>query len=80
MSRTTLHRLQVDADLARFIDTEVLPGTGVGAEAFWAGSPTSLRPRTARCWPSATACSRSWMPGTRLTPARSPTCRPTAHF
>jgi len=37
MSRTTLHRLQVDADLARFIDTEVLPGTGVGAEAFWAG-------------------------------------------
>lgn len=37
MSRTTLHRLQVDADLARFIDTEVLPGTGVAAEAFWAG-------------------------------------------
>ncbi|RZL32365.1 MAG: malate synthase G, partial [Rubrivivax sp.] len=32
-----LHRLQVDADLARFIDTEVLPGTGVGSEAFWAG-------------------------------------------
>ncbi|MFG6485336.1 malate synthase G [Roseateles sp. BYS78W] len=36
-ARTTLHRLQVDADLARFIDTEVLPGTGVSAEAFWAG-------------------------------------------
>ena len=36
-ARTTLHRLQVDADLARFIDTEVLPGTGVNAEAFWAG-------------------------------------------
>ena len=37
MSRTPLHRLQVDADLARFIDTEVLPGTGVAADAFWAG-------------------------------------------
>ncbi|MGM9482555.1 malate synthase G [Roseateles sp. NT4] len=37
MPRTTLHRLQVDADLARFIDTEVLPGTGIAADAFWAG-------------------------------------------
>lgn len=37
MPRTTLHRLQVDTDLARFIDTEVLPGTGVAADAFWAG-------------------------------------------
>ena len=36
-TRTTLHRLQVDTDLARFIDTEVLPGTGIAAEAFWAG-------------------------------------------
>jgi malate synthase len=37
MSRTSLHRLQVDTDLARFIDTEVLPGTGVAPDAFWAG-------------------------------------------
>ncbi|MFT7776354.1 malate synthase G [Roseateles sp.] len=37
MPRTTLHRLQVDSGLARFIDTEVLPGTGVQADAFWAG-------------------------------------------
>lgn len=36
-TRTTLHRLQVDTDLARFIDTEVLPGTGVSREVFWAG-------------------------------------------
>ncbi len=35
--RTTHHRLQVDAALARFIDTEVLPGTGVAPAAFWAG-------------------------------------------
>ena len=37
MPRTTLHRLQVDADLARFVDTEVLPGTGIAPDAFWAG-------------------------------------------
>ncbi|MDR7335232.1 malate synthase G [Roseateles asaccharophilus] len=37
MPRTTLHRLQVDADLARFIASEVLPGTGVEEDAFWAG-------------------------------------------
>ncbi|MFG6414230.1 malate synthase G [Roseateles sp. DC23W] len=37
MPRTTRHRLQVDADLARFIDTEVLPGTGIAPDAFWAG-------------------------------------------
>ncbi|WP_457418325.1 malate synthase G [Roseateles sp. P5_E7] len=36
-SRTTRHRLQVDTDLARFIDTEVLPGTGISADVFWAG-------------------------------------------
>ncbi|MCE4553687.1 malate synthase G [Pelomonas cellulosilytica] len=36
-TRTTIHRLQADAALARFIDTEVLPGTGVDREAFWAG-------------------------------------------
>jgi malate synthase len=35
--RTPLHRLQVDADLARFIDAEVLPGTGVDRDTFWAG-------------------------------------------
>ncbi|KQW45889.1 MULTISPECIES: malate synthase G [unclassified Roseateles] len=37
MPRTPLHRLQVDADLARFIDVEVLPGTGIAADTFWAG-------------------------------------------
>jgi malate synthase len=31
------HRLQVADTLARFIDDEVLPGTGVDAAAFWAG-------------------------------------------
>jgi malate synthase len=41
--RTTLHGLQVDANLARFIDEEVLPGTGVDATAFWAGFEAIVR-------------------------------------
>ena len=35
--RITRHRLQVAAPLARFIDDEVLPGTGVDPAAFWSG-------------------------------------------
>ncbi len=35
--RVTLGRLQVAANLQRFIEDEVLPGTGVEAEAFWKG-------------------------------------------
>jgi malate synthase len=36
-ARTARHRLQVATPLARFIDDEVLPGTGVDPAAFWAG-------------------------------------------
>jgi malate synthase len=36
-ARTTLHRLQVATPLVRFIDEQVLPGTGITAETFWAG-------------------------------------------
>ncbi len=35
--RTTHHRLHVASPLARFIDEEVLPGTGIAPAAFWAG-------------------------------------------
>ncbi|MGK9066049.1 malate synthase G [Stutzerimonas chloritidismutans] len=35
--RVTLGRLQVAANLQRFIEDEVLPGTGVEVEAFWKG-------------------------------------------
>ena len=35
--RVTLGRLQVAANLQRFIEDEVLPGTGVEAAAFWMG-------------------------------------------
>jgi malate synthase len=35
--RTTIHSLQVATPLVRFIEDEVLPGTGIDAAAFWAG-------------------------------------------
>ena len=35
--RTPLHRLQVATALQQFIDTQVLPGTGIDAAAFWKG-------------------------------------------
>lgn len=36
-ARTTLHRLQVATPLVRFIDDQVLPGTGITPEKFWQG-------------------------------------------
>ncbi|WP_372873770.1 malate synthase G [Pseudomonas sp.] len=35
--RVNCQRLQVAANLQRFVDDEVLPGTGLAREAFWAG-------------------------------------------
>lgn len=35
--RTSLHRLQVATVLQRFVDEQVLPGTGVDSAAFWKG-------------------------------------------
>lgn len=35
--RVNCHRLQVAANLKRFIEEEALPGTGVDAAAFWKG-------------------------------------------
>ncbi|MDT8893477.1 malate synthase G [Halomonas sp. I1] len=35
--RITRHRLQVAAELDRFINEQALPGTGVDPEAFWSG-------------------------------------------
>jgi len=36
-SRTRHHRLRVDTLLSDFIEQEALPGSGVSADAFWAG-------------------------------------------
>ncbi len=35
--RTTLHGLQIATSLHRFVDEQVLPGTGIEAAAFWQG-------------------------------------------
>ncbi|MGV8804990.1 MAG: malate synthase G [Polaromonas sp.] len=35
--RTTSHRLQVATNLYRFVEDQVLPGTGVDSDKFWAG-------------------------------------------
>ncbi len=47
---TPIHGLKVDPALARFIDEQVLPGTGVEREAFWRGFDAlvhELAPRNA---------------------------------
>jgi malate synthase len=35
--RVNCQRLQVAANLQRFVDEEVLPGSGIERDAFWAG-------------------------------------------
>ena len=42
-TRTTVHGLQVDSALHRFIESDVLPGTGVDAAAFWKGFDAIVR-------------------------------------
>ncbi|MBE0550111.1 MAG: malate synthase G [Rubrivivax sp.] len=41
--RTTIHSLQVADSLLRFIEDEVLPGTGVASAHFWAGFDAIVR-------------------------------------
>ncbi|TBR77163.1 MAG: malate synthase G [Burkholderiaceae bacterium] len=36
-ARISVHRLQVDARLHRFVNEQVLPGTGVDSATFWSG-------------------------------------------
>jgi malate synthase len=36
-SRTVCHRLHVATELYQFIETQVLPGTGISSQTFWAG-------------------------------------------
>ncbi len=35
--RTPIHRLQVDGDLYQFMESQVLPGTGIDSAGFWSG-------------------------------------------
>jgi malate synthase len=49
-ARTTVHRLQVATELFRFIEEQVLPGTGIDSARFWAGFDAivaELAPRNA---------------------------------
>ena len=41
--RTSIHSLQVDNVLVRFIADEVLPDTGIAAAHFWAGFDAIVR-------------------------------------
>ncbi len=41
--RTQRHSLQIDSRLARFIEDEVLPGTGIAVDAFWSGFDAIVR-------------------------------------
>ncbi len=36
-TRTNCHGLQVDSALHRFIEDQVLPGTGISSDSFWKG-------------------------------------------
>ena len=42
-ARTTTHDLQVDTVLYRFIEDQVLPGTGLDSSAFWLGFDAIVR-------------------------------------
>src|SRR5690606_22792342 len=42
-NRTTVHGLEVDSALKRFIDEQVLPGTGVAVDGFWSGFDAIVR-------------------------------------
>jgi malate synthase len=42
-SRTSVHGLEVDSALARFLDEQVLPTVGVDADAFWRGFAAIVR-------------------------------------
>lgn len=43
MTRTDIHGLKVDRALKRFIDEDVLPGTGVDTATFWQGFDAIVR-------------------------------------
>ncbi|MEY2654889.1 MAG: hypothetical protein RLZZ524_1917 [Pseudomonadota bacterium] len=42
-ARTSIHGLKVATELFRFIEDEVLPGTGVASASFWAGFDAIVR-------------------------------------
>ena len=78
--RITRHRLQVAADLDRFINEQALPGTGVDENAFWAGVDAlfhDLTPKNRQLLEERDTLQEKLDAWHRETPARSPICRDT---
>ena len=50
MARIKVHSLQVSEVLHRFIEEEVLPGTGVTNDAFWSGFNTIVHEQAPRTY------------------------------
>lgn len=67
MSQTiTQSRLRIDANFKRFVDEEVLPGTGLDAAAFWRNFDEivhDLAPEIVSCWQNAIAFRQRLMSG-----------------
>ena len=70
-ARTNRHGLQIARPLHELVVEQILPGTGIDAEALWRGFAAILRrPRPAqprRCWRAATSCRPRSTPGTART-------------
>jgi malate synthase len=81
--RTQVHGLQVATELYNFVNTQVLPGTGVDQDTYWKGFDAivaDLAPKNAALLAERDRLQTSSIPGTRPTPAPSPTWWPTASF
>lgn len=67
MSQTiTQGRLRINANFKRFVDEEVLPGTGLDAAAFWRNFDEivhDLAPENRQFWQNAIAFRRRLMSG-----------------
>lgn len=75
--------LRVADELARFIDEQVLPGTGVAGDAFWDGTNAifaRFSPRNRDLWPGAMRSSPTSTPGTNSARAGLSICPNTRHF
>ena len=70
-TRINRHGLQIAQPLHDLVVDEILPGTGIDADALWrgfAGIVRDLAPaQPRRCWRAATSCRRRSTPGTART-------------
>ena len=72
--RTQVRSLQVATNLYKFIETQVLPNTGVSSDKFWKGFDAivqDLAPKNIALLAERDRCKLKWIPGTAPTPAPS---------